>query len=100
MTDKILVIDDDADICEIVSVNLEGAGYEVAVASDGAQGLTAALDIQPDLIILDVLMPELSGWEVLEALSRDARTSDLPVIMLTCKGEDQDVLNGLNHGAV
>jgi DNA-binding response OmpR family regulator len=96
----ILVIDDDPDICEIVQVNLEGAGYDVAVATDGAAGLAAAREIGPDLVILDVLMPELDGWQVLEELSRDSRTSDRPVIMLTCKGDDADVVRGLSRGAV
>ncbi len=100
MPAMILVIDDDPDICEIVQVNLEGAGYDVAVATDGAAGLAAAREIGPDLVILDVLMPELDGWQVLEELSRDSRTSDRPVIMLTCKGDDADVVRGLSRGAV
>lgn len=100
MPQKILVVDDDRDICEIVQVNLEGAGYQVAIATDGAAGLAAAREVQPDLIILDVLMPELDGWQVLEALERDPLTAGQPVIMLTCKGDDQDVLRGLSQGAV
>jgi DNA-binding response OmpR family regulator len=98
--ETILVVDDDPDICEIVQVNLEGAGYNVIVASDGAQGLKAAQTFLSDLIILDVLMPELDGWHVLEELIRDPRTAERPVIMLTCRGDDQDVLRGLNLGAV
>ncbi|HEX5414397.1 MAG TPA: response regulator [Chloroflexota bacterium] len=100
MPKTILVVDDDPDICEIVQVNLEGAGYEVIIAADGAAGLQAAQTRVPDLIILDVLMPELDGWRVLEELVKDSRTADRPVIMLTCKGDDQDVLRGLNLGAV
>lgn len=100
MPETILVVDDDPDICEIVQVNLEGAGYDVIVASDGAAGLKAAQTFLPDLIILDVLMPELDGWKVLEELIKDPRTADRPVIMLTCRGDDQDVLRGLNLGAV
>jgi len=100
MTDTILVVDDDPDICEIVQVNLEGAGYDVVVASDGAAGLDAARRLQPDLIILDVLMPELDGWQVLEAIERDPDIAGRPVIMLTCKGDDQDILRGLGQGAV
>jgi len=96
----ILVIDDDPDICEIVRVNLEGSGYEVAVANDGAAGLSAAREILPDLIILDVLMPELDGWQGLGQLGQDYRTADCPVIMLTCRGDDHDVLRGLQDGAV
>lgn len=100
MPTRILVVDDDPDICEIVQVNLEGAGYEVIIAADGAAGLKDAQTRVPDLIILDVLMPEMDGWRVLEELVKDLRTADCPVIMLTCKGDDQDVLRGLNLGAV
>src|SRR5579875_455848 len=100
MAHTILVVDDDPDICEIVRVNLEGAGYDVVVAADGAAGLAAAREILPDLIILDVLLPELDGWQVLEELERDPTTAGRPVVMLTCKGDDQDVLRGLGLGAV
>lgn len=100
MSQSILVIDDDYDICEIVRVNLEGAGYQVRVAHDGLTGLSEIRDRRPDLIVLDVLMPELDGWQVLDRLVRDPETAGLPVIMLTCKGDDQDILRGLDHGAV
>jgi two-component system response regulator RpaA len=100
MSQVILVVDDDPDICEIVKVNLEGVGYDVRVASDGAAGLAMARELRPDLIVLDVLMPELDGWQVLERLAKDPATAGLPVIMLTCKGEDQDILHGLDQGAV
>jgi len=100
VTQSILVIDDDPDICEIVRVNLEGAGFTVSIAADGAAGLAAAKTLQPDLIILDVLMPELDGWQVLEALDADPTMAGRPVIMLTCKGADQDVLRGLSQGAI
>lgn len=100
MSQSILVIDDDYDICEIVRVNLEGAGYQVRVAHDGLAGLTAIREQRPDLIVLDVLMPELDGWQVLDRLVRDPETAGLPVIMLTCKGDDQDILRGLDHGAM
>lgn len=99
MAETILMIDDDLDIREIVRVNLEGAGYRVLCASDGVEGLAAARDHQPDLIILDVLMPGLDGWQVLDQLVNDPRTADRPIIMLTCRGEDQDILRGLDSGA-
>jgi two-component system response regulator RpaA len=97
---SILIVDDDPDICEIVQVNLEGAGYEVTCAHDGASGLRVALELTPDLIILDLLLPELDGWEVLDRLSKDSRTEDVPVIVVTCRTDDQDVLRGLTTGAV
>jgi DNA-binding response OmpR family regulator len=97
---SILIIDDDPDICEILKVNLEFAGYDVALAGDGASGLREAFNLKPDLIILDLLLPELDGWQVLSRLSEDDRTERTPVIVLTCKGDDQDVLRGLSSGAV
>ncbi len=97
---KILVVDDDPDIFEIVQTNLEGAGYEVVGASDGSEGLRKVLAENPDLVILDVLMPEMDGWEVLRQIEADPRTAGLPIIMLTCKSEDADILRGLEEGAV
>ena len=97
---KILVVDDDPDIFEIVETNLVGAGYRVVRAGDGAEGLRKVRSEQPDLVILDVLMPELTGWEVLAEIEADPATAGLPVIMLTCKSEDQDILRGLEEGAV
>ena len=97
---KILVVDDDPDIFEIVETNLIGAGFRVVRAGDGAEGLRKVRSEQPDLVILDVLMPELTGWEVLAEIEADPATAGLPVIMLTCKSEDQDILRGLEEGAV
>ena len=97
---KILVVDDDPDIFEIVETNLVGAGYSVVRADDGAEGLRKVRSEQPDLVILDVLMPELTGWEVLAKIEADPATAGIPVIMLTCKSEDHDVLRGLEEGAV
>ncbi len=97
---KILVVDDDPDIYEIVETNLEGAGYQVVGASDGAEGLRKVRSENPDLVILDVLMPEMDGWEVLRNVERDPQTAGVPVIMLTCKSEDLDILRGLEEGAV
>lgn len=97
---KILVVDDDPDIFVIVQTNLEGAGYEVVGASDGVEGIEKIRTQNPDLVILDVLMPEMDGWEVLSQIESDPRTAGLPVIMLTCKSEDTDILRGLEEGAV
>lgn len=100
MAQNVLVIDDDPDIREIVRVNLEGAGYRVRLAADGQEGLDAIQAERPDAIVLDVLMPTLDGWEVLDRLVRDPETAGMPIVMLTCKGDDQDILRGLDHGAV
>ena len=97
---RILIVDDEPDICEIVQVNLEGAGYLVSQAHDGPEGLSRAREERPDLIILDVLMPELDGWEVLRQIESDAQLAGTPVIMLTCRSEDADILRGLEEGAV
>ena len=97
---KILVVDDDPDILEIVRTNLEGAGYAVLGAGDGTEGLAKMRAENPDLVVLDVLMPEMDGWEVLRQIETDPQTAGLPVIMLTCKSEDADILRGLEEGAV
>jgi DNA-binding response OmpR family regulator len=97
---RILVVDDDPDIFEIVQVNLEGAGFDVLGASNGLEALRRIRRESADLVILDVLMPEMDGWEVLREIEVDPRTAGLPVIMLTCKSEDADILRGLEEGAV
>ncbi len=97
---KILVVDDEPDIFEIVRANLEGAGYDVVGASDGTEGLRKIRTENPDLVILDVLMPRMDGWEVLAQIEANPGTAGLPVIMLTCKTEDADILRGLEEGAV
>lgn len=97
---KILVVDDEHEIFEIVQTNLEGAGYEVIGADAGVAGLRLARQEKPDLVILDILMPEMDGWEVLREIENDSRIAGLPVIMLTCKGEDSDILRGLEEGAI
>ncbi len=97
---KILVVDDEPDIVEIVKTNLEGAGFDVVVAYDGREGLGKVRSESPDLVILDVLMPEIDGWDVLTAIEAEPETAGLPVIMLTSKTEDADILRGLSEGAV
>ena len=100
MSKRILVVDDEPGIVEIVRVNLEAEGYQVTVARDGAEGLEAIQAQSPDLVILDVMMPRMSGWEVLRHVETDLRTAGLPVIMLTVKAGDMDVVRGLEQGAV
>jgi DNA-binding response OmpR family regulator len=97
---RILVVDDDPDIFEIVQVNLEGAGFDVIGASNGVEALRRIRRDNADLVVLDVLMPEMDGWEVLREVEADPRTAGVPVIMLTCKSEDSDILRGLEEGAV
>lgn len=92
---SILVIDDDPTLLELLPAHLEAAGYRSLAAIDGPSGLQMAFDEKPDLIILDVMMPGMDGWEVCEHLRKE---SDLPIIMLTAKGEELDKLRGFRLG--
>jgi two-component system KDP operon response regulator KdpE len=96
VNETILFIDDDAHLLRIVKLSLEEAGYHVITAKDGAQGLREAFSIQPDLVLLDVMMPNMDGWEV---LTRLRALSDLPIIMLTAIDGQADIVKGLNLGA-
>ncbi len=96
---KILVVDDEPEAVELVAFNLKGAGYEVSTASDGAEALNKARRIQPNLVILDVMMPEIDGMEVCKLLRRDPVTSGIPIIMLTAKASEVDRVLGLELGA-
>ena len=91
----ILLIDDDATLLDLLGEHLEGTGYAVVKAEDGSTGLKIAADTSPDLIVLDVMMPGLAGWDVCERLR--AR-SQVPIILLTAKGEEVDKLRGFRLG--
>jgi two-component system alkaline phosphatase synthesis response regulator PhoP len=97
MKETILVIEDDASISKGLMKNLSFEGYSVFVAPDGERGLELSVDKAPDLIVLDVMMPKMNGFEVLRELRR--REIDVPVIMLTAKGEEIDKVRGLDLGA-
>ncbi|MEI6210026.1 MAG: response regulator transcription factor [bacterium] len=94
---KILIVEDDANIVRGLKDNLAFEGYAVSVASDGEEGLAQALSLQPDLILLDIMMPKRNGFDVLRELRDHKQT--VPVIMLTCKGEEVDKVLGLELGA-
>jgi DNA-binding response OmpR family regulator len=96
---KILVVDDEKDIVETVAYNLRRHGYDVAMAYDGADALEVAFRESPDLILLDLMLPGLDGMEVARRLKADARTAATPLVMLTAKGEETDVVIGLTLGA-
>lgn len=96
----VLVIEDEEDLSHLVRVNLELAGYGVDAAHNGAEGLSKARDLAPDLILLDVMMPVLDGWQVLRALKEDGGLRDIPVIMLTALSEERDIIRGHLQGAV
>jgi diguanylate cyclase (GGDEF)-like protein len=95
----VLVADDDEDIVRFVEVNLRLEGFEVVTASDGAEALRAAQDQMPDLILLDVMMPQMDGFEVTQRLRASTRTKHIPVIMLTAKSLSADKVVGLTAGA-
>lgn len=95
----ILVVDDEEPIQELLKFNLEKEGYHVLIAGDGPEALEILEKKQPDLVVLDIMLPGMSGLEVCSELRRIPRFSDLPVIMLTAKGEEIDKVLGLEIGA-
>jgi two-component system, OmpR family, phosphate regulon response regulator PhoB len=97
---KILVAEDEKQIGDMVSFKLTNAGHKVVRASDGEQVVGIATRELPDLILLDVMMPGLNGFEVLRRLKGDPVLRTVPVIMVTAKGHERDVLSGLRGGAV
>ena len=96
MAISVLIIEDDKNIQDLLKLYLEKEGYVVAVADDGGQGLSKFRSMKPDLVLLDVMMPVLNGWEVCKAIRAESNT---PVIMLTAKGELDDKITGLKAGA-
>ena len=96
---KILVVDDEPEAVELVEFNLKQAGYDVVTAADGADALKKARASIPDLIVLDIMLPEMNGLEVCKLLRRDAATARVPIIMLTAKAAEIDRVLGLELGA-
>jgi diguanylate cyclase (GGDEF)-like protein len=99
MAEHVLVVDDDPDVARFVEVNLRSAGYNVTVASNGEEAMEQALELRPDLVLLDVMMPKMDGFEVAQRLRRDSRTSSSSIIMLTAKALSSDKVLGLSSGA-
>ncbi|HEY3856565.1 MAG TPA: response regulator transcription factor [Verrucomicrobiae bacterium] len=96
---KILVVDDEPDVLDLVTYNLGQAGFQTETAVDGADALRKARTITPDLILLDLMLPEMDGLEVCKLLRRDSKTSDIPIIMLTARASELDRIVGLELGA-
>lgn len=96
---KILAVDDEEDILELLRFNLTKEGFAVACAASGEEALKSALSHKPDLILLDLLLPGMDGLEVAKRLKSDPSTQDIPVIMVTAKGEEADIVTGLEVGA-
>ena len=97
--DRILVVDDEADIVALVAYHMLKAGYRVSTASGGAEAILAARQERPALIVLDLMLPGVSGYDVLKTLRDDVPTRDIAVLMLTAKAEEQDRIRGLSLGA-
>ncbi len=96
---KILVVDDEPVLVETIAYNLEQAGFSVTTAADGSSAIEAAHREMPDLIILDIMLPEMDGLEVCRQLRRDSETATTPIMMLTAKGDEIDKVVGLEVGA-
>ncbi|MBG0818586.1 response regulator transcription factor [Planomonospora sp. ID82291] len=95
----ILIAEDDADIRDLVVFKLEQSGHTVIPVGDGRSALRMAHEKDPDIVLLDVMMPGMSGIDVCRELRRDARTAELPIILLTARAQESDVENGLTAGA-
>jgi len=97
---RVLVIDDEGPIRLLCRVNLEAAGMEISEAEDGPSGVEAARAERPDVILLDVMMPGMDGWEVFGELLKDERTAKIPIVFLTARAELRDQARGLELGGV
>ena len=95
----VLITEDEADIRQLISFNLERESMETLLAKDGIEAIEIAKEKEPDLIILDIMLPKLDGFAVFKELRQDSRTRDIPVIMLTAKAQLDDVVTGLEMGA-
>ena len=96
---KILIIDDEVDVTETVSFMLRSRGYDVSTASDGGEGLTKTLLEHPDIVLLDIIMPTMDGFEVCQKLKRDKDTKKIPIIMLTALGDNKAIAKARTVGA-
>jgi DNA-binding response OmpR family regulator len=96
---RVLVADDDPDMLTILRVNLEAEGYSVDAASDGQAAWGMARELQPDMVVLDVMMPYIDGIDVLSRIKSDPDTCDIPVVLLTAKSSDEDIWEGWRSGA-
>jgi two-component system, OmpR family, phosphate regulon response regulator PhoB len=96
---RILVVEDEADLAELVSFNLRESGHQVTTASNGSTALAEVRRMKPDLVVLDVMLPDVSGFEVCRRIRRDEATAGIPVLMLTAKGTEVDRVVGFEVGA-
>ena len=99
MSDRILLVDDEPDILQLLSFNLIEAGFEIEAVGTAGEGLAAAARARPSVVILDLMLPDMSGTEVCRKLRADPATSDLPILMLTARGDEYDKVLGFEVGA-
>ena len=99
MAHRVLAVDDDPVIQRLLEVNLEMEGYEVRLASDGLQAVDAAREFRPHVILLDVMMPNMDGWEACATIKQDADFAETPVVFLSARAQDADVERGSELGA-
>ena len=99
MAQTILVVDDEPQVARLVEVNLKRAGYGVRIAYDGEEALKKIAEERPDLVVLDVMMPRMDGFEALKQLKANPETADIRVIMLTARSQEEDVFEGYGRGA-
>ncbi len=97
--EKILVVDDEEDILELLKFNLSREGYQVSCAASGEEALSQVRSKTPDLMVLDLMLPGIDGLEVAKSLKQDPETKNIPIVMLTAKGEEADIVTGLELGA-
>lgn len=100
MGNMILVVEDERDIRELIAFTLRFGGLEVEVAANGEAGIAKAIELQPKLIIMDVRMPRMSGFEACEALKAHPSTRDIPIVFLSAKGQAAEIQRGLEVGAI
>ena len=97
---KILIAEDERDIRELITYTLQFAGYEVVSAGDGEEAVQLTLLEKPDLVLLDVRMPRMNGYEACKAIKADEKTKGIPVVFLSAKGQDAEIQAGMQAGAV
>ncbi|MDD5449477.1 MAG: response regulator [Candidatus Omnitrophica bacterium] len=96
---KILIVDDEADLVEVIKIRLEAAGFSTIIAHDGQEGLNKARKDNPDLIILDLMLPKIDGYKVCAMLKRDQRYMKIPIVMLTARAQESDMKLSKEVGA-
>lgn len=99
MKKHILVVDDEPNLLKINTIRLKAAGYDIHIAKDGEEGLSKAKQLKPDLIMLDVVLPKLDGYKVSQLLKADPNFYDIPIILLSARSGESDIMSGLDAGA-